>query len=335
MPPTTAGNVAHFEDVVAIGASAGGVQVLRQLAEALPAEFPAAVLVVLHVGANRSILPELLRDAGPNPAMHPTDGQVVRSGTIYVAPPDQHMLLVDGCIRLNREAKQNFARPAIDPTFRSIAVEAGPRAIGVVLSGRLDDGTAGLQDIKACGGLAIVQDPDDCEEPGMPNSACENVDTDYIVPADGLAGLLARLVGTRAGRALAVPRAVHRELQLNLGVVNGMEILDEIGTRSHYSCPECHGVLWTIDDSHPPRFRCHTGHAYSLLSMESSQRAAADEAVWAAVRALQERQQLLMDMAQLRTDRGDYTGAGVLQADAERVARHRDKLQAMLKADAA
>jgi len=185
---------APVRDVVVVGASAGGVQVLLDLAASLPGQFPACVLVVLHVGAHRSLMPELMSARGPLRASHPEDGQPLQPGAIFVAPPDHHMLVDDGLIRLTRGAKENHARPAIDPLFRSAALACGPRVVGVLLSGRLDDGTAGLQAIKRCGGLAVVQDPDDAEQPEMPRSAMAHVDVDVCVAGARLGQVLADLV---------------------------------------------------------------------------------------------------------------------------------------------
>jgi len=161
-------------NIVVIGASAGGVGALQRLAADLPPLFPAVVLIVLHVGANRSLLPRLLAAAGPNPPVHAQDGEKLRMGHLTVAPPDHHLLVDDGSLRLTRGPKENFARPAIDPLFRSAALAYGPRVIGVVLTGSLDDGTAGLQAIKQCGGLTLVQDPTTAFAPSMPASALDS-----------------------------------------------------------------------------------------------------------------------------------------------------------------
>ena len=187
-------------DLVVIGASAGAVPVLLELASQLPAGFPAAVLVVLHVGAHHSVLPELLKGCGALRARHAVDGQALEPGTIEIAPPDLHLLIDGSRIRLQYGPKENHARPAIDPLFRSAAQAHGPQVIGVLLSGRLDDGTAGLGAIKQCGGLAVVQDPDDAEHPEMPRNALAQVDVDCCVPASELAPTLLRLVA----RPLAV-----------------------------------------------------------------------------------------------------------------------------------
>ena len=190
-------------DLVVIGASAGAVPVLLELAKRLPADFPAAVLVVLHVGAHRSVLPDLLKGCGALPARHAVDGQALQAGTIEIAPPDQHMLVEGARIRLQHGPKEHHARPAIDPLFRSAAQAQGPDVIGVLLSGCLDDGTAGLRAIKQRGGRVVVQDPDDAEHPEMPRSALAHVDVDCCVPGPELADTLVRLVA----RPRAVPTA--------------------------------------------------------------------------------------------------------------------------------
>ena len=186
-------------DLIVIGASAGAVPVLLDLAAHLPADFPAAVLVVLHVGAHRSVLPDLLAGRGALQARHAVDGQALQPGTIAVAPPDQHMRVEDGRIHLWHGPKEHHARPAIDPLFRSAARAQGPHVIGVLLSGRLDDGTAGLQDIKQCGGLTVVQDPADAQHPEMPRSALAHVAIDYCVTGSQLADTLLRLVAAPPG----------------------------------------------------------------------------------------------------------------------------------------
>lgn len=183
-----------YEPVVVIGASAGGVHALLQIAERLPRFFPAPVCIVQHIGSNPSLLPELLRFRGPNPAMHAEDGQRLTAGTLHVAPPDRHMLLEGDRLRLTHGPKENHARPAIDPLFRSAALSHGPAVVGVVLTGQMDDGTAGLKAVKDCGGTVVVQDPASAEAPEMPRSALRNVAVDHCVALDEIPSLLVRLV---------------------------------------------------------------------------------------------------------------------------------------------
>jgi two-component system, chemotaxis family, protein-glutamate methylesterase/glutaminase len=276
-------------NIIAIGASAGGVAALQRLAADLPPMFPAAVLIVLHVGANRSLLPQLLTAAGPNSASHAQHGEKLRIGHLAVAPPDYHLLLNDGYLTLTRGPKENFARPAIDPLFRSAALTYGPRVIGVVLTGNLDDGTAGLQAIKECGGLTMVEDPSTAFAPSMPASALEYVEVDYRVPIESMGRKLAGLVSQSSPEAKMPPPALRHEHAPQAGTVNAMDDLKAIATPSPIVCPECGGGLWELSKVKPARFRCHTGHAYTLRSLEYAMNETTEDALWSAVRALQER----------------------------------------------
>ena len=324
---------APVRDVVVVGASAGGVQVLLDLAASLPAQFPACVLVVLHVGAHRSVMPELMSARGPLRAIHPEDGQPLQPGAIFVAPPDHHMLVDDGLIRLTRGAKENHARPAIDPLFRTAALACGPRVVGVLLSGRLDDGTAGLQAIKRCGGLVVVQDPDDAEQPEMPRSAIAHVEVDACVAGAQLGQVLADLVGRPAAPpAPTAPREIALDQAVSLGAGDPMENLNALGKPSRFACPECAGVLWELDGSRPRRYRCHTGHGFTLRSLAHTQQEAIDEALWGAMRALQEREALLRALAE---DPQEVTGSDSreLISQAERTAVHGEQLRHMIESD--
>jgi len=180
-------------DIIVLAASAGGVDALRGIVRVLPTHFPAALFVVLHIGPNRSMLPALLSQAGPLPASHPADGQEIVPGHIYVAPPDHHMLLTPGFIHLDTGPKIHFTRPAADPLFQSAALAYGARVVGVVLSGSGGDGAAGLRDIKARGGISIVQEPDQAEIPGMPLQAIKEDDPDYCRRIAEIGPLLVRL----------------------------------------------------------------------------------------------------------------------------------------------
>jgi two-component system chemotaxis response regulator CheB len=303
-------------DIFVIGASAGGVSALLTLARALPPDLPAAVLVVLHVGANPSVLSSLMTANGKLPAVHAEDGQHVRSGVIHIAPPDRHMLVEDGVIKLTRDAKEHHARPAIDPLFRSAALAYGPRVIGVVLTGRLNDGTAGLQAVKEGGGVAVVQDPADAAHESMPQSALRSVQVDRCVPLSALGDTLVELVNEPLDAPAAADetlKQVKLEHDIGRGTGDVMAKLNAAGTPSEFSCPACDGVLWEMNDDRMRRFRCHTGHAYSLLSLQSAQRIEAEEAVWGAMRALQVRARLFRALA---------TESSSFAAEGQATARH-------------
>lgn len=290
---------------------------LLELVAALPGALDAVLGVVLHVGSQPSILPELLSRRAPWPAVHPRDGQALEPGKIFVAPPDHHMLFTSDSVRLSRGPRENHARPALDPLFRSAALEWRERAIGVVLTGDLDDGTAGLHAVKACGGTAIVQDPATAFEPSMPSSALASVAVDHCLPLAAIAPALARLVGERRPPAQPSPE-VLREQAIFEGK-SAMEHLSAAGTPSALTCPDCGGGLWELKDRGPLRYRCHTGHGFSALSLENAQAEVAEHALWSTVRALREREILLRRLAGVAQATGDTVQAEAGRRQAERL----------------
>jgi two-component system chemotaxis response regulator CheB len=330
MPATAPEKTVH-RDLVVMGGSVGGVPAMLEIAAGLPADFPAAILAVLHIGPNRSQMPELLSRSGPLPSRHPVDGERPERGVIHIAPPDRHMVLERGRIRLLHGPKEHHTRPAIDPLFRSAAAEFGERAIGMVLSGGMDDGTAGLQAIKSCGGLAVVQHPSSAIEPSMPMSAITYAPVDYVRPLRELPALLVELAGSRAvAQAIPPDRLLHELANFN-GARQPMDHLDAIGTRSRFTCPECQGVLWEIDGELPVRYRCHTGHAFSLRSLDGVQRKTTEDAIWAAIRALQERESLLRRQVAAEVTQDQAGERDQWLAEAEAAARHADLLKAMVE----
>ena len=264
----------HTKDIVVIGASAGGLEPLEQLVSDLPPNFPAAIFVVVHVPATSiSHLPEILGRKGPLSASHPPDGNRIRHGHVYVAPPDQHLVINDGHIQLSPGPKENRARPAVNPLFRSAALAYGPRVIGVVLSGSLDDGTAGLWEIKQRGGTTIVQDPMDAQFSDMPRNALENVPIDYVTPSRGLAALLMDLVGQPADLQ------THQEEDME-------EVMKDF-QRTELTCPDCRGPI-SESRNGTKEYRCRVGHRYSPQSYLANQEETQERTLWAALLALEE-----------------------------------------------
>lgn len=277
--------------LVVIGASRGGLEILKTVLSALPAAFSAPVLVAMHVGAYESRLPELLAAVCNLKVKHASDAEIIEPGTVLVAPPDRHMLVDGDKIRLVLGAKENYSRPAIDPLFRSAAISQRERVIGVVLTGDLDDGTVGLQAIKACGGVALVQDPGEAQAPSMPSSAIEYVEVDACLPCSQIAERLISLVAQQRSMAACGPTQIMvAENDISLGMSpDPIGSLDEVAPRSAMTCPECHGVLWEMGSA-PLRYRCHTGHTYGPSAMQSLQDRSIEEGLWAAVRAFHERE---------------------------------------------
>jgi two-component system chemotaxis response regulator CheB len=310
------------KDIVVVGASAGGMEALQQLVRHLAADLDAALFVVWHTSPSvRSILPELLSKAGPLPAAFAVDREPVRSGKIYVAPPDHHMLLEDGFVRIARGPKENRFRPALDPLFRSAAYVYGPRTIGVVLTGALDDGTAGLWTIKLRGGTAIVQDPEEALISSMPRNALEAVDVDHRARIAEIARLLNRLTREEAAIAPQVTMDEKRKTETEIRIAEEDALLErqvlDTGELSPFTCPECHGVLTRIREGRVLRFRCHTGHAYSSNSLLSSVSESIEQLLWDALRAVDETVLLLDHMAKHLADAGDRESAAVFLRKAE------------------
>jgi two-component system chemotaxis response regulator CheB len=309
-------------DIIAIGGSAGSGAVLRRLFADLPADLPASLFVTTHVPMRSpGYLAEILGRCGPFPIAQALDGQPVEPGRAYVAAPDRHLLLVDGAIRLGEGPRENMARPAIDPLFRSAALDYGPRAVGVVLTGMLNDGAAGLASIKACGGTAIVQHPLDAEADQMPLAALEAVEPDHVVSGEGLAGLLAEIAATDAGPALRPPPGVELEVQIAMGARLGAENLARIARPSALSCPDCHGVLSEMDARRPLRYRCQTGHAYSAEILAANT-VEVDEAMRLALRMMEERVTLVTRMAEDSRQTGRTAVAELYEARAEEYTRY-------------
>ena len=294
-------------DIIVIGASAGGVEALGQLIPLLPPDLPAAVFIVLHISSQgTSVLPNILNRAiakrqknSTLKAVHPQDGEPIVHGQIYVAPPDCHLLVKDGYIRLARGPKENSNRPAVDPLFRTAARAYGRRVVGVVLSGSLDDGTAGLMAVKQRRGVAIVQKPEEALYSGMPDNAIENVEVDHILPVAEIAATLTLLAHQLVEDGEdSVSSDLEMESDMAELELSAMQKSHRPGTPSPFGCPDCGGVLWELEQGKLTHFRCRTGHAYSTHSLLAAQTHAQEEAMWNALRALEEKAALTKRMAQ-------------------------------------
>jgi two-component system chemotaxis response regulator CheB len=318
-----------FTDIIVIGLSAGGLTPLRQILADLPGDLQAAIFVVQHTGAT-SYLAEILDYRSGLPVQHARNGAPVVFGQVTVAVPDHHLLLHDGHLLLRRGPRENLSRPAIDPLFRSAAASYGGRVIGVVLSGILNDGTAGLRAIKRCGGVTLVQSPEDAAYPDMPNSALHHVAIDHIAPADKLGALLVHLVDQPAGPTPAIPFDVRLEATIAAQEVRGMEVEDKLGRPSRFTCPECHGALWEIDDGRLMRFRCHVGHAFTADAVLHAQAAQAEELLWNLLRTHRERAALAHRLATEALAAGHEANARDFAERAGRYAEDADIINEML-----
>jgi two-component system, chemotaxis family, protein-glutamate methylesterase/glutaminase len=295
-------------DILAIGTSAGGVDALRFLASELPGDLPASVLVVIHLSAQfESSLDAILTQAGPLPARFADDRMKLERGQIYIAPPSSHMLADGDELRLGQGPRENHARPAIDPMFRSLALCCGPRAIGAVLTGALGDGASGLYTLHKHGGLTVVQDPNDAAHAGMPEAALTKFRPDHVASLAGMPALFQRLVGEPQGSAASSgkPSAdLVYEVELAKGGNGSMSKMDEIGRRSLLACPDCHGVMWEIQEGNLLRYRCHVGHAYTAELMSLALDENLYRALGSGLRALDERVALASRLHKQAEDAG-------------------------------
>jgi two-component system, chemotaxis family, protein-glutamate methylesterase/glutaminase len=319
------------KDIIVIGASAGGIEPIRTILRGLPADFPGSLFVVVHTSPNApGVLDVIFSSAGALPAVAARNGERIVPGRVYVAQPDHHLLIEPGRVCLTRGPKENRFRPAVDPLFRSAAQTYGPRVAGIILSGGLDDGTAGLRTIKQLGGTAIVQDPHEALVPSMPRSALLHVPADHVLPVGEIAALLVRLAaGTddqeKGGRV--VPEDVNIEVSIAKAEKGTDARVFQLGGPSVFACPECHGVLLEMKDASPRRFRCHTGHGYTIDSLASEMDDVIEDSLWSAIRALEERAMLMRQagehMRTLHTDADDQylTHAEDAQRRAELVRR--------------
>lgn len=295
-----------LQGVVAVGASAGGVEALTQFAAALPPDLPYAVLVVLHMPAEApSVLARILDRRGPLPATSPTDGEPLAPGRIYVSVPDRHLMVDDHRVLLTEGPTENAHRPSVNALFRSVALTFGPRAIGVVMSGVLDDGVLGAKAIRARGGVTVAQLPDDAMFPAMPQNALDAGVIDHQATAADIGALLTKLSG-RAIEEREMEPDTNMELENRIAMGSRFTVevdTETLGPPSGYTCPDCNGSLMMLSES---SYRCHVGHAWTAEALLAARDAEIEGALWIALRSLQEKARLSRRLA-------ENIGQGALQ----------------------
>jgi two-component system chemotaxis response regulator CheB len=299
-------------DIIVVGASMGGTEALKGLVKGLPADLPASLFVVSHFPSSSvSYLSEILSRAGPLPAAPARDGEPIRPGRIYVAPPDYHLVVQPDRIQVTHGPHENRMRPSLDVLFRTAARSYARRVIAVLLTGGLDDGVAGLLAVRSSGGLAIVQDPAEALMPSLPQQAIAIAGADHVVSVDAMAPLLNRLVrqalSTKGGSSMTdpmdkLPGTVHYDQDAQ--VHN-----HKLGETSIFTCPECGGSLWQVDQKELIRFRCHVGHVYYGEQLWQGQAEALEAALWTAIRVFKDRAILSRQLAARERERGNPTAA--------------------------
>lgn len=314
-------------DIIGIGGSSGSTEALKTLVAGLAAGLQASVLISTHISGRKTYLVEVLKRFSPLPVRVAQDGEEILPGIVYVAAPDAHLLALDGRFKLGRGPRENMARPAIDPMLRSLALSYGPRAIGVILSGALNDGASGLLAVKQCGGLAVVQSPEDAQVTEMPCAAIQEAQPDHIVPANAIGPLLSDLVGAEAPAAPACPPDVRLEVEIAAGGPLGAERLERLADPVAMTCPNCHGVLSHVREGGPLRYRCQIGHAVTGEILDQTQKAAQEEALRIALRVVEERADLVRTMGKDARRLGRTAVAEIYEAREKEYAAHAQVLR--------
>jgi two-component system chemotaxis response regulator CheB len=321
-----------ISQVVVIGTSAGGMYALKKLIAQIHKEFPLPILVVQHISpdATGNVLLDSLSKSGNLHCQHAKNGSSLIPGHLYLAPSDHH-LMIDSELKIlvTKGAHENKSRPAIDPLFRSAAVAFGNGLIGILLTGYLDDGTAGLMAIKRCGGICIVQDPADADYPDMPQNAINQIDVDYCLPLSEIGGLLYQLIDRKIGKRKPNPKDIAIEAKIAERVLSDLPSVNALGEQVPFNCPGCGGVLWKVDEGEALRFRCHTGHAYTAATLLAEQTEKIEETMWVALRMFEERKNLLTTMAK---EKSGITSKSAHER-AEKSQIHIDRIRLMLKSN--
>jgi two-component system chemotaxis response regulator CheB len=310
-------------DIIVVGASAGGVEALREFVKHLPINFAGSVFVVLHIPPySESRLPEILSAAGPLTAIHPRDGEYIKPGIIYIAPSDHHMLIEKNRVIVKKGPKENRFRPSIDALFRSAAYSYGNRVIGIVLSGMLDDGTSGLWSVKRMGGMAIIQNPHDAQQPQMPQNVLEYVDVDYKLNVADMGSFLEAMAREPASAKSKLSKEELKLLKMEIVIATRDDAFElgiiDMGVLTPFTCPECHGALVRLQEGNLIRFRCHTGHAYTASSLLAEVSETVESILWQGMRGMEEMVMMLRLIADQYTKMKNKKAAALFRAKAKR-----------------
>lgn len=316
--------------VVVIGTSAGGLNALKKLLSQLPKDFPLPILVVRHISpdASGNVLLDELNKVNTVKCQHAECGMNLEPGHLYLAPSDHHLMIGEDLkLLVTKGAQENRYRPAIDPLFRSAAVGFRTGVIGILLTGYLDDGTAGMKAVKRCGGICIVQDPKEADYPAMPKNALNNVKVDHCLPISKMGALLYQLIPQELKEREPVPEDILIETKIAERVLSDLASVNKVGDQVPFNCPGCGGVLWKVEKDSDLRYRCHVGHAYTAASLLADQTKKIEETMWTALRMFEERKNLLTTMAQEK--KGVASKSALERAESSQV--HIDRIRAILK----
>ncbi|MCW3111875.1 MAG: CheB methylesterase [Segetibacter sp.] len=326
----------HKKDIIVVGASAGGVNALIEFVKFLPKNFDASIFVVLHLHPSTpSNLPAILSNLGTLKAVHPEDGDKIKTRQIYIAPPDHHLLVENDRVLVRKGPKENRFRPSVDVLFRSAAYNYGSRVIGIVLSGMLNDGTSGMWSVQQMGGICMVQDPAEALYDSMPSNVLNEVDVDYSIPVAQMGAVLQELIHENASNMQDITPEQMELMKMEVVIAangNALELgILEKGNLTPFTCPECHGALIRLTEGTSVRFRCHTGHAFSASTLLAGVTESIEEQLWSTMRTFEEAIMLLEQIANTFKNTGKEDAAEEFFKKAEENRKRSKVLHKMVK----
>ncbi|WP_407431358.1 chemotaxis protein CheB [Arcticibacter sp.] len=321
-----------IKHIIVIGASAGGFKAITELVSKIPADLPAAIMVVLHLSkvSMVEVMQHHMQKHTSFRCSIAADGDAIREGNLYLAPTDRHMIVKAGVIRITRGPHENRWRPSIDVLFRSTAVAYSSSTIGIVLTGMLDDGTSGMSAIKRSGGICIVQEPGEAEFPDMPSNVLLNVDVDYRVHISDIGYVLQDIFSKPSRKQHVIPRDLQIEADITERMTSSIDEMEQIAKNSVFTCPECGGGLWKLNNDPAHRYRCHTGHTYNEKVLLETQAENTEASVWVSIRMMEERKSLLKTISKHEKHAGNLQASSSYNESADSIDVHIERLKNFL-----
>ena len=320
-------------NLIVAGASAGGLRALSELVAGLHPDMDAAVVVVMHLPHNSTGLYvcKKLQPLTNYRCSLAEDGDEILMGHLYIAPADGHLLVKETTLHIGKGPQENRYKPSINVLFRSAAAAWSNHVIAIILTGLLDDGTAGMIAVKKSGGVTIVQDPDDAEYPDMPNAVLKSIAVDYRIPVAAMGDVLKTLTALPQQPTIPAPADVLTEASISERVSIGFNEVQQLGEQSIYACPDCGGGLFEIKDIEGnDRYRCHVGHAYSEFTLAHRQAEALESTLWVALRMMEERRNLLLKMKRSDEEKGFTRWLNSYDEKTTDLQKHVDNLKQIL-----
>jgi two-component system chemotaxis response regulator CheB len=322
----------HPKFAIVIGASAGGLNALTEFVSQLKSDMDASIFIVMHLSRKgiSDFLVHRLQQYTLLPCEIARDQAPIEKGKIYIASPNHHLLIKEDRIIIGYGPEENRWRPSINVLFRSAAVSFGNYCIGIILTGLLDDGTSGMIAIKRCGGVCIVQDPNEAEYPDMPLAVLNSMEVDYCISLADMGFTLKELTKNGIVQTKDIPEDIRREAEIAEKAATGIDVVNAMGVQIPCSCPDCGGTLWSLTEGTNTKYRCHVGHSYSEADLVIKQAHYLEATLWVALRMMEERKNLLYKLEKDSRKRGANTIASGHEEKKNELQAHIDRLKEIL-----